>query len=104
MILTCQGCGGLYGTNWKDRIAGTPCRCVLPKEKATERPEVNSSELLEALRAALGHWKTNADQLRKDGKTFDQRGDYEAVVFRRCKAALSRASNDELSHRAGNQP
>ena len=64
----------------------------MPRRKLTERPEVSSGEWVDALTTALGYWKGNANQLRRDGKDIEQRDDYEARVFRRCKAVLSKAS------------
>ena len=72
-------------------FAGTPCKCGWPQEKTPERPEVSSSEWIDALTTALRYWIKNADAQRKDRKTLDVRSDYEGQVFRRCKAVLSNA-------------
>ena len=58
--------------------------------------EVRCSEWVDAFTTALGYWKMNADKNSASNRTLDERCDYEAQVYRRCKAVLAKASTNRI--------
>lgn len=55
-------------------------------------PAVGCTELVDALKAALTYWHQNAEIAHPKRKPMALRTDYESEVYRRCKAALTKAS------------